>query len=84
MQGELNTGYGRKQPYAPGFKIIEQEDGKVAQLYHEGTDGKSYTLVYINLDLNVRNAYKKWDHVGGNDRHSSLDAKKLFDFAKES
>lgn len=51
-QGELNTGYGR-QPYAPGFYIIEQEDGKIAQLYHDGTDGKSYSLVYINLDLNV-------------------------------
>jgi len=52
-QGELNTGYGRNQPYAPGFKIIEQEDGKIAQLYHDGTDGKSYSLVYINLQGNV-------------------------------
>jgi len=52
-QGELSTGYGRMQPYAPGFKIIEQTDGKVAQLYHEGSDGKSYSIVYINLDGNV-------------------------------
>ena len=57
-QGELHTGYGRFQPYAPGFKIIKQEDGKVAQLYHDGSDGKSYCLVYINLDLNVR---RRWD-----------------------
>ena len=29
-------------------------DGKkVAQLYHDGSDGKSYSIVYINLDLNV-------------------------------
>ena len=34
LQGDLHTGYGRFQPYAPGFKIIEQTDGKVAQLYH--------------------------------------------------
>jgi len=25
----------------------------VAQLYHDGSDGKSYSIVYINLDLNV-------------------------------
>jgi len=40
-------------PYAPGFKIIPQEDRKIVQLYHDGTDGKSYTLVYINLEGNV-------------------------------
>ena len=36
--------------------ILGQEgDRDVTQLYHEGSDGKSYSIVYINLDLNVRN-----------------------------
>ena len=43
-------------PYAPGFMILGQEgDNDVTQLYHEGSDGKSYSIVYINLDINVRN-----------------------------
>ena len=53
-QGYL--GYGKGMPYAPGFMILGQEgDNDVTQLYHEGSDGKSYSIVYINLDLNVRN-----------------------------
>ena len=43
-------------PYAPGFMILGQEgDRDVTQLYHEGSDGKSDGIVYINLDLKVRN-----------------------------
>ena len=53
-QGYL--GWGKGMPYAPGFMILGQEDGRVVTaLYHEGSDGKSYSIVYINLDLNVRN-----------------------------
>ena len=55
-QGYLQGQYGRGIPYAPGFMILGQEgDRDVTQLYHEGSDGKSYSIVYINLDLNVRN-----------------------------
>ena len=50
-QGYL--GWGKGMPYAPGFMILG-DDRDVTQLYHEGSDGKSYSIVYINLDLNVR------------------------------
>jgi len=54
QQGYLQGQYGRGIPYAPGFMILGQEgDRDVTQLYHEGSDGKSYSIVYINLDLNV-------------------------------
>ena len=40
--------------------ILGQEgDRDVTQLYHEGSDGKSYSIVYINLDLNVRKRGKR-------------------------
>ena len=53
LQGEISYDGYYKQSYAPGFKIIGSAV-HVAQLYHDGSDGKSYSIVYINLDLNVR------------------------------